>query len=74
LLKHGADVNAIEEEYRSTPLGMAARWGHGEMVELLLRHGADPNRSGAPWSTPLAWSKKKEHKANEKILRKAGAH
>ena len=37
LLNHGADINAIDEEYQSTPLGMAARWGHGEMVDLLIR-------------------------------------
>jgi ankyrin repeat protein len=73
LLKHGAGINAIDEEYQSTPLGMAARWGHGEMVDLLLRHGADPNKSGAAWSTPLSWSKKKCHKAIEKTLREAGA-
>jgi uncharacterized protein len=27
LLDHGADIDAIDEEYRSTPLGYAARWG-----------------------------------------------
>jgi ankyrin repeat protein len=36
LLKYGADIDAVEEEYQSTPLGMAARWGHIEMVNYLL--------------------------------------
>ena len=59
LMKHGADINPVDEEYQSTPLGMAARWGHTEMVDYLLKQGADPNKSGAAWSTPLAWAKKK---------------
>lgn len=61
LLDHGADINAIDEEYRSTPLGLAVRWGQTKMVQLLLDRGADPNKAGATWATPLAWAKKKEH-------------
>ncbi|HVE60331.1 MAG TPA: ankyrin repeat domain-containing protein [Chitinophagaceae bacterium] len=72
LIKHGAEINAVDGEYQSTPLGMAVRWGHIEMVEYLLKQGADPNRSGAPWSTPLKWAKKKEHNEIENVLRKAG--
>ena len=48
LIKHGADINPVDEEYQSTPLGMAVRWGHTEMVKYLLKQGADPNKSGAP--------------------------
>ena len=73
LIKHGADINAIDEEYQSTPLGMAARWGHVEMVNYLLSKGADPNKAGAPWATPIEWAKKKAHAEIEKILRKSGA-
>jgi ankyrin repeat protein len=73
LLNHGADINAIDEEYRSTPLGLAARWGRREMVALLLERGADPNRSNAPWATPLAWAHKKGHADIEADLRLAGA-
>ena len=73
LIKHGADVNYIDEEFRSTPLGYAARWGHVAMVKLLLESGADPNRSGAPWSTPLAWAQKKNNVEVEKILHEASA-
>ena len=69
LLQHGADVNYIDDEYRSTPLGYAARWGHVEMVKLLLESGADPNKSGASWSTPLAWARRRNHTQVEKILR-----
>lgn len=73
LLKHGANIDAIDEEYQSTPLGMAARWGHVEMVKSLLQHGADPNKSGAVWAAPLAWAKKKGHTEIETILKDAGA-
>ena len=72
LINYGADINPIEEEYQSTPLGMAARWGQTEMVEYLLKKGADPNKSGAAWSTPLAWARKKGHHEIEKLLKKHG--
>lgn len=68
LIKYGADINAIDEEYQSTPLGMAARWGQTEMVEYLLKQGADPNLSGAAWSTPIEWARKKGHNKIEQIL------
>jgi ankyrin repeat protein len=68
LIKHGADLNPVEEEYQSTPLGLAARWGHLPMVEFLLEKGADPHKAGATWATPLAWAKKKGHIEVERVL------
>ena len=73
LLDHGADINALDEEYRSTPLGCAARRGQKEIVEFLLERGADPNLAGAPWATPLAWARKKGHSEIEAMLRQKGA-
>ena len=73
LLDHGADVNAIDEEFRSTPLGLAARWGHREMVALLLERGADPSAAGASWATALAWAESKGHPEIATVLRRAGA-
>jgi len=73
LLDHGADINPIDDDYCSTPLGYAARWGRQEMVTLLLERGADVNKAGAPWATPLAWAQKKEHAAIETALLQAGA-
>ena len=73
LIDRGADIDAVDDEYRSTPLGMAARWGQRAMVALLLGRGADPNRSGATWSTPLAWARKKGHADIATDLVAAGA-
>jgi ankyrin repeat protein len=73
LLDHGADIDAVDEEYRSTPLGYASRWGRKEMVAFLLERGADVNKSGAPWATPLAWARKKGHADIEADLRQTGA-
>ena len=73
LIKHGADINAIEEEYQSTPLGLAARWGQTEMAEYLLKQGADPNLSGALWSAPVAWARKKGHQEIESVIKKYDA-
>lgn len=73
LLDHGADIDAIDDEFRSTPLGIAARWGRREVVKLLVDRGADPNRAGASWATPLAWAVKKGHSDIAAVLRSAGA-
>ena len=73
LMDHGADIEAIDLEYQSTPLGVAVRFGRPELVSLLLDRGADPNASGAPWSTPLAWARKRGHAAIEKTLLDRGA-
>ena len=73
LLDHGADINAIDDEYRATPLGMAARWGQQKMVIMLLERGADPNAGGAPWSTPLAWAQTKGHERIAQDLIASGA-
>lgn len=73
LIKHGAQIDPVDDEYQSTPLGLAARWGHTEMVDYLLKQGADPNKSGAAWATPLAWARKKGYPEIENKLIKAGA-
>ena len=74
LLDHGAEINAVDQEYRSTPLGMASRWGQRTMAAFLIERGADANKAGAPWSTPLAWAKKKGHSDLVSDLIAAGAH
>lgn len=73
LLDHGADIDAIDDEYQTTPLGMAARWGQRKMSAFLIERGADPNKAGTPWGTPLAWARKKGHDAIVRDLIAAGA-
>jgi RNA polymerase sigma factor (sigma-70 family) len=71
-IEHGADVNAREEEFCSTPLGWAARSGKTRMVELLLRCGANPNLPDDPpdlaWAKPLAWATRRGHEDIVRIL------
>jgi uncharacterized protein len=74
LLDHGAGINAVDDEFRSTPLGIAARWNRREIVRLLIERGADPNLSGASWATPLGWAQRKGHSEVEVDLKAAGAH
>ena len=73
-IEAGADLDTKDEEYRSTPLGWAARWGRKEAVELLLERGAKTNLpDDLPWATPLAWARKKGHTEIEQMLKEAGA-
>lgn len=52
LLEGGAEPNVGNSE-RLTPLFIAACMGHADAVELLLRHGADPNLVDSDGSAAL---------------------
>jgi ankyrin repeat protein len=68
-LEFGADINARDEEYRSTPLGWAARNGLMDMVVLLLEKGAAISLpDDEPWATPLAWAQKRGHREIAALL------
>ena len=69
-IKLGVDLNVIDGEYQSTPLGWAASRGDLEFAKLLLENGADPNLAGEDWATPLAWSQRRNHGDLEQLLRK----
>jgi ankyrin repeat protein len=73
LLNHGAGINAIDEEYQSTPLGYAAHFGKRDIAALLLERGADPNASGAQWATPLAVAIRRGHGEIVELLKRHGA-
>jgi len=55
LLKKGADIEA-KDDYGNTPLwrSVFASQGRGEMISLLLSHGANPNNANDSGVSPLA--------------------
>ncbi len=66
-IAHGADLDALDEEFRSTPLGYAAKYGRTRMVLFLLRRGANPALPDQPrWARPLAWA---ERRGQARIIR-----
>jgi len=70
LLEAGADIDAIETEWSSTPLGWAAREGNKGMVEWLLSKGAKPNLpEDEPWALPSEWAKRRGHPEIVALLR-----
>ena len=74
LIDHGAKIDCRDEEYHSTPLGLAARCGRGEMVKLLLTRGAAMNLfDDEPWATPLAWAERRGQSEIATLLETHGA-
>jgi ankyrin repeat protein len=74
LLDAGATITARDDEYRSTPLGWAARTNLPTMVAFLLSRGAPTNLTDdEPWATPLAWATRRGHAQVVDLLRRAGA-
>jgi ankyrin repeat protein len=69
-LEYGADINAVETEWSSTPLGWAAREGKKEMVEWLLARGADPHLpEDESWALPSQWAARRGHRDIADLLR-----
>jgi ankyrin repeat protein len=69
LLEAGARTDLRDGLLHSTPLGWACRWGRIELVELLLRRGADAVEADAEtWATPKAWAQKMGHAAIVSLL------
>jgi hypothetical protein len=61
-IDHGADLDARDEEHRTTPLGYAALSGKTRMVELLLERGARPRLpDDPPWAAPLTIATRRGH-------------
>jgi ankyrin repeat protein len=62
LLDRGAQLDVRDDLLASTPLGWACRWGHRDLAELFIAHGADVVEADAePWATPRAWALKMGH-------------
>lgn len=65
-LKYGADPNLVDAEYRTTPLGWAAREGQEEFVKFLSLHDSrlksnHPPHADRKFTTPLFWARKRGH-------------
>ncbi|MGC4035533.1 MAG: ankyrin repeat domain-containing protein [Chitinophagaceae bacterium] len=61
-LEAGADINALDTDIFSTPLGWAARSGKKEMMEWLLNKGADIHLPlDKKWAQPAEWAKRRGH-------------
>ena len=74
LVDGGAEIDALESQLLSTPLGWAAHYGQLDLCRFLLSRGADPNRAAdADWARPLAWAERHGHEEIASLLRDGGA-
>ena len=75
LVDGGAEVDALESQLHSTPLGWAARYGQLELCRFLLSRGADANLADADadWARPVAWAERYGHDEIVTLLGEAGA-
>jgi RNA polymerase sigma factor (sigma-70 family) len=73
LVDGGAEVDAMESQLQSTPLGWAARYGQLELCRFFLSRGADANGGSADWARPLAWARRYGHEEVATLLSEAGA-
>jgi ankyrin repeat protein len=68
-LEHGADIHARDENFASTPLGWAAKYGQFAMVELMLARGAKVEPPDEPnWARPTEWARRRGHSAIVELL------
>jgi ankyrin repeat protein len=59
LMEAGAELDAVESEWASSPLGWAVRHGQKEMVRWLLARGADISApADRPWARPVEWARR----------------
>jgi ankyrin repeat protein len=72
LLKNGADPNA-KNTYSYTPLHIATRYEHSEIIKALIESGADPNAKNSNSDTPLHIAIEHEHSEIIKALIESGA-
>jgi hypothetical protein len=71
LAERGAPVDAVRPETGHAALHVAAMRGRSDLVELLLRFGADPGRRDAAGRTPLDWAKQNDHHSAVALLQAA---
>lgn len=72
LIKAGAKINRADK-YGNTPLHIASRYGHKEIVEALIHAGANINAMNNEFQMPLSIAKKLSNKHCATLLEKHGA-
>jgi ankyrin repeat protein len=87
LLDRGVDVNAADKFQQQTALMWASAEGHGDVVDMLLKAGAEPNRKAyvntlterknadfpTGGFTALMWAARNGHEDTARRLAKGGA-
>jgi len=70
LIRAGADVNYVfePEEYRLTPLHMAAYYAMDEIIELLIENGSEVNSCTIDGKTPLALAIERHNREQTVLL------
>jgi ankyrin repeat protein len=69
LLGNGDGIN--QEDYRVSPLFLAAKKGHKNAVEQLIKRGAAVDKEDKSQATPLLWAMWRGHAAIAELLVKA---
>ena len=73
-IEHGADIDALDDEFRGTPLAWAAAEGDEDTVTMLLQHGANPTLPvDLPPATPIARAREAGHEGVVRLLKSAKA-
>ena len=71
-IEFGADPGQIDEEYRTTPLGWAARCGQSGYAQFLLERFPEWKIHHPPempeWSQPMQWARRRNHAEIIKLL------
>ena len=70
LLESGADVNAVDTNEKFTALMHAAAEGQTKVVEILLKHKADPELRDADGDTALVFAQNNGHANVIRLLSK----
>ncbi len=73
LITAGANINAAESQFGTTPVMTAARLGKAQIVSVLLKHKAQVDVAGKDGFTALASAASEGHLDTVRLLLEAGA-